>query len=403
MTRRVLPTMLKLAVMAFADGEPMEVKALCAREGVSTKTFYKYVARYRAEGEVGFELRSRRPNSSPGQTPFQVEDRIVALRKQLDDAGLDHGPTTLQWHLSEDPAMKGRVPSVATIHRILVRRGLVTPQPHKRPRSSWIRFEAPRPNEWWQIDFMQWTIATGVVSVFNAIDDHSRVLVRSKAVEHPTTIEAWATFCEATLVWGMPAGVLSDNGLAFSGKLHGFETVFEANLRDAGIRPFNGRPFHPQTTGKVERFQQTLKKWLRKQPLAATIGELQAQLDTFCDYYNNQRPHQGIGRVTPASRWHRTERALPSPEPLEHPDYAPHKPTRHDLTVSANGMVGIGQYLIHIGVVHAGRAAVVMADERWVNVYIDDLLVRHSRLDPTRRYQPSGKRRGGPRQDRLTS
>lgn len=395
--------MLKLAVMAFADGEPMEVSALCAREGVSTKTFYKYVARYRAEGEAGFEPRSRRPNSSPNQTAFEVEDRIVALRKQLDDVGLDHGPTTLQSYLWRESTMKGRVPSVATIHRILVRRGLVTPQPHKRPKSSWIRFEAPRPNEWWQIDFMQWSVATGVVSVFNTIDDHSRVLVRSKAVEHPTTNEAWATFCEATLVWGMPAGVLSDNGLAFSGKLHGFETVFEANLRDAGIRPFNGRPFHPQTTGKVERFQQTLKKWLRKQPLAADLAELQAQLDTFADHYNHERPHQGIGRVTPASRWHASDRAQPSPDPLEHPDYAPHKPIRHDLTVSADGTVGIGHYAIHIGVAHAGRTAVVMADERWVNVYIDGLLIRHSRLDPTRRYQPSGKRRGGPRQQRLAN
>lgn len=395
--------MLKLAVMAFADGEPMEVSALCARQGVSTKTFYKYVARYRAEGEAGFEPRSRRPNNSPNQTAFEVEDRIVTLRKQLHDDGLDHGPTTLQSYLWRDPTMKGRVPSVATIHRILVRRGLVTPQPHKRPKSSWIRFEAPRPNEWWQIDFMQWIIATGVVSVFNTIDDHSRVLVRSKAVEHPTTNEAWATFCEATLVWGMPAGVLSDNGLAFSGKLHGFETVFEANLRDAGIRPFNGRPFHPQTTGKVERFQQTLKKWLRKQPLAADVAELQAQLDTFADHYNDERPHQGIGRVTPASRWHASDRAEPSPDPLEHPDYAPRKPIRHDLTVSADGTIGIGYYVIHIGVAHAGRTAVVMADERWVNVYIDGLLIRHSRLDHTRRYQPSGKRRGGPRQQRLTN
>lgn len=395
--------MLKLAVMAFADGEPMEVSALCARERVSTKTFYKYVARYRAEGEAGFEPRSRRPINSPNQTAFEVEDRIVALRKQLDDAGLDHGPTTLQSYLWSEPTMKGRVPSVATIHRILVRRGLVTPQPHKRPKSSWVRFEAPRPNEWWQIDFMQWVVATGAVSVFNTIDDHSRVLVRSKAVEHPTTLEAWATFCEATLVWGMPAGVLSDNGLAFSGKLHGFETVFEANLRDVGIRPFNGRPFHPQTTGKVERFQQTLKKWLRKQPLAADIVELQAQLDTFANHYNHERPHQGIGRVTPATRWHASDRAQPSPDPLEHPDYAPRTPIRHDLTVSVEGTVGIGYYTIHIGVTHAGRAAVVMADERWVNVYIDGLLIRHSRLDHTRRYQPSGKPRGGPRQQRLTN
>jgi hypothetical protein len=164
-----------------------------------------------------------------------------------------------------------------------------------------------------------------------------------------------------------------------------------------------GGHFHPQTTGKVERFQQTLKRWLRKQPLAANVVELQAQLDRFADYYNHERPHQGIGRVTPASRWHASDPAAPSASPLEHPDYAPHKPTRHNLNVAADGTIGIGRYIIHIGVAHAGRPTVVMADERWVNVYIDGLLIRHSRLDPTRRYQPSGKRRGGPRQQRLTN
>jgi hypothetical protein len=123
---------------------------------------------------------------------------------------------------------------------------------------------------------------------------------------------------------------------------------------------------------------------------AANVVELQAQLDRFADYYNHERPHQGIGRVTPASRWHASDPAAPSASPLEHPDYAPHKPTRHNLNVAADGTIGIGRYIIHIGVAHAGRPTVVMADERWVNVYIDGLLIseRHRLKLQHRRIHP---------------
>ena len=159
---------------------------------------------------------------------------------------------------------------------------------------------------------MDWVIATGVVRVFNVVDDHSRVLTRSRAVSRATSEQAWTTFSQATSIWGLPAGVLSDNGLCFSGKLRGFEVLFETRLRDAGIAPFTGRPYHPQTTGKVERFQQTLKKWLRKQRLAADLVELQDQLDQFAHIYNFERPHQGIGRTIPADRWHATPTTGPA-------------------------------------------------------------------------------------------
>ena len=318
MAEKVLSMKVIAAVTAFVAGESVDVSEVCRTAGVSRKTFYKWANRYRAEGLVGFEPRSRCPRSSPGRIGAVVEDALVACRARLADQGLDHGATTVHWHLGEDPAWAGRVPSVATIHRVFVRRGLVTPQPKKRPRSSWKRFEAPAPNEWWQIDAMEWTIATGVVHVFNIIDDHSRVAIRSLAVRDATSAQAWTTFCQGARQWGPPAGMLSDNGLCFSGRLRGFEVLFEANLRDAGIRPFTGRPYHPQTTGKVERFQQTLKKWLRRQPLASTIVELQAQIDEFVHVYNFERPHQGIGRITPASRWHAQDASGPALEPLAH-------------------------------------------------------------------------------------
>ena len=251
------------AVMAFVAGEAMNVSQVCRECGITPKTFYKYAGRCRLEGLAGFEARSRRPLTSPARTPVVLEDAIVALRKELAEDGHDHGAATIQWHLGRDRRFGRAVPSVATVHRILQRRGFVTPQPHKRPKGSWCRFEAPAPNEMWQIDATGWTIATGVATVFNIVDDHSRVVCRSRAVQAATGEAAWITFCEAAQRWGFPAGVLSDNGLCFSGKLRGFEVLFEANLRDGGIRPITGRGYHPQTTGKVERFQQTLKKWLR--------------------------------------------------------------------------------------------------------------------------------------------
>lgn len=392
------------AVSAFVAGAQINVSRVCRECGISRQTFYKYVERCRTEGLDGFTPRSRRPRTSPGATPVDVEDAIVELRKQLADAGLDHGATTIQWHLGQNPQFKGRVPSTATVHRILGRRGFVNPQPEKRPKSSWRRFEAPMPNEWWQADYTEWTIATGLVKIFNLLDDHSRVACRSRAVTEATTDEAWTTFCQAAQQWGLPAGVLSDNGLCFSGKLKGFEVVFEAKLRDAGVRPITSRPFHPQTCGKVERFQQTLKRWLRRQDqrfgLARDLPELQARLDEFCAYYNHQRPHQGIGRVTPISRWSATPPATPG-EPLPHPTP---RPRPRQAIVNDNGIVELNQLSIGVGAAWASCPVTVIIDDHYATVFSNDDLVRHLKIDHTRRYQPTGRRRGGPRhQRRLTS
>lgn len=392
----------KLAV----SGDPgaLNVAAFCREEGISRKTFYKWVARYRRGGPAGLEDRSRRPRSSPWQTASEIEELVVRTRKELDDGGLDHGPTTILWHLGQgqqrgqvDRALK--LPSAATVWRLLVRRGLVIPQPHKRPKSSIVRFEAPAPNEWWQIDAMEWVTAAGTVKVFNLIDDHSRVLTRSLAVPAATSEHAWGAFSQAAQVWGLPAGVLSDNGMCFSGKLRGFEVLFEARLRGAGIRPFTGRPYHPQTTGKVERFQQTLKKRLRKQPLAADLEELQAQLDEFASIYNYDRPHQGIGGAIPADRWHATPVAGPAAEPLAHPNY----PSRTCRSTVHGGCAEADIFRIHIGAEYDGLLATIVLDNHRANVFINDDLVRHLQLDHTRRYQPSGRRRGGPRRPRLRS
>jgi transposase InsO family protein len=405
MAEKVIPMKVMAAVVAFVAGEAMNVRQLCKEAGISRQTFYKYVARCRAEGLAGFEPRSRRPLTTPQAVAVGVEDAVIVWRKRLEEAGLDHGATTIQWHLGRDDDFTAKVPSTATVHRILVRRGFVIPQPQKRPKSSWHRFEAPAPNEWWQIDSTDWVIAAapGLVKIFNVVDDHSRVACASRAVTEATGEEAWTTFCAGVQEWGLPAAVLSDNGLCFSGKLRGFEVLFEARLRDAGIRPITGRPYHPQTTGKVERFQQTLKRWLRRHDhrhgLARDLTELQARLDTFRRYYNEQRPHQGIGRVTPLSRWQATAPAIPADTPLAHPESAS-RPAPRQMTVNNVGVALVDGLRIGVGSEWAGREVTVIVDRNYATVFCDGLLVRHLRLDRTRRYQPTGRPRG---RRRLTS
>lgn len=374
--------------IAVASPE-MNVSAFCRAQGISRETFYVWRRRYEAEGLAGLTARSRAPRSSPHRIGAELEELIVALRKELEDKGVDHGPSTIQWHLGRRGLRA--VPSVATIWRVLVRRGFVVAEPRKRPKSSYRRFEATAPNELWQADCIDWVIASGPVKIMSFLDDHSRVALRVKVLPDATSDATWEVFCEACVDWGVPLGQLTDNALNFSGKLRGFEVRFERELRAIGVVPKTSRPYHPQTCGKVERFQQTLKKWLRRQPLAWDLAELQAQLDRFVDYYNHQRPHRGIGRITPAERWAATPPAinlgvvLPSPA------------QRTTSVVAGNGVVAAGPLRIGIGIAWTGHTATIHYDDTHFAVFIDHRLVRAATIDTTRRYQGTTGQRNRPR------
>ncbi len=145
---------------------------------------------------------------------MDLEDRIVSLRKELLDYGTDAGAATIETHLSR---VMDKAPSISTIHRVLVRRGFVTPQPKKRPKSSFIRFEADQPNEMWQSDFTEYELTTGrTVQILNFIDDHSRLMLASRALPVVKGADVIATFVEACEQWGTPACVLTDNGAVYN-------------------------------------------------------------------------------------------------------------------------------------------------------------------------------------------
>jgi transposase InsO family protein len=386
MAREVVPMDVRLRIAVASEG--VNVAAFCREYGICRDTFYVWRARFRAGGFAGLEARSRAPKTSPRRVGSDVEDAIVAVRKELVDLGLDAGAATIQWHLDRRglPA-----PAEATIWRVLKRRGFVTSQPQKRPKSSYRRFEASVPNELWQADCTDWMTARGPARLLSFLDDHSRVALRVRALAEATTEATWETFSQASAAWGVPLGQLTDNGLNFSGKLRGFEVGFEKELRAIGVVAKTSRPYHPQTCGKVERFQQTLKKWLRHQPLAADLADLQAQLDTFVAYYNFERPHRGIGRRTPSERWTATPPAINLGITLPSPALTT------DNVVSHNGVITLGRYRIGVGSHLRGRTARVHHDDTHVAVFIDQQLVRALTLDPTRSYQPSGRPRGRPR------
>ncbi len=224
---------------------------LAAAHGVHRSWLYKLLARYRREGEAGLEPRSRRPHNTPTRIADQHEDAIVALRKELLDAGLDAGAATIHWHLTR---RQDDVPSVSTIWRVLKARGFVTPQPHKRPKSSWKRFEADLPNECWQADVTHVTIAEGqILEVLNIIDDHSRVCVASRAFVTTRSPDVVRTLHRAAALWGYPETFLTDNGAIFTASARGNDTgAIEPELLSLGIRSKHSRPYHPQTCGKVD-------------------------------------------------------------------------------------------------------------------------------------------------------
>lgn len=369
-------------------------KSAVARDyGVSRRWVITIVTRYLAEGDVGLKPRSRRPRTSPQQTPGVVEEQVVAIRKELDRDGHDAGAATIAFHLEQ---RHGASPSVSTIWRILTARGFVNPQPHKRPKSSYLRFQAAQPNEMWGTDTTHWALADGTgVEILNIIDDHSRYSLHSSALTVFKATDVDRCFRDSAHQHGDPAALLSDNGAIFTGLSRGYgRVILEKTLQARGIRPVHTRPYHPQTNGKVERFHQTLKKWLRTQPSARDLPELQTQLDTLRHYYNTVRPHRALRRQTPAQAYQGPD-ARPKASPKTPRGDTSHWRTRQDK-IDKSGIVTLrhNSRLHHIGVgrAHAGTKVLILAKDLNIRVITENgELLRELVLDPTKDYQPQPK------------
>jgi transposase InsO family protein len=379
---------------------PAEV---AARYGVHRSWVYKLKARYQAEGETALVPRSRRPTSSPTATAAATVELVLRLRKQLSEAGLDAGADTIGWHLARHHRTSL---SRATINRILVRAGAVIPQPAKRPKSSYIRFAAEHPNECWQADFTHHRLTRpdgtpGVdVEILSWLDDCTRYALHVSAHPRVTGPIVLAAFRDTVTAYGIPASTLTDNGMVFTTRLAGGKggrNGLETELRRLNIRQKNSRPNHPTTCGKVERFQQTLKNWLRAQPVQpATLDEVQTLLEEFVHIYNHHRPHRSLPhRATPATVYN----TLPKATPNTSRDRDTHDRVRHDkidnggvVTLRVNGQL----HHIGIGRTHARTPVILLVHDLHVRIVeaATGELLRELTIDPRRDYQPTNAPQG---------
>jgi transposase InsO family protein len=369
--------------------EGRSVASLAKDHGLHRSWIYKLLDRYQREGDAGLVPRSRRPHSSPTAVTHELEDRIVEIRKELFDAGHDYGAETIQVHLEREGL---HAPSASSIWRVLKRRGFITPQPQKRPKSSYQRFVAALPNECWQSDMTHWVLeGERVVEIVNFIDDHSRLCLASVALPVTKALDVVSIFQSICEFYGVPASVLTDNGAIYTGRFRRGQTGFETELERLGVVAKHSSPYHPQTCGKVERFHQTEKRYLRKQPPPRTLKELQRQLDAFVLYYNDVRPHRALARRTPRSVYDARVKARPGAVK----DATAHFRVRYDK-VDTNGTVTLryGSRLLHLGMGrrYAGQIVTMLVADLNVRVLTPEgELIRWFTIDPKRSYQkPSG-------------
>jgi transposase InsO family protein len=375
------------AVAAYCAGNPMNVTQRCVQLGVTTKTFHKYVDRFREHGVEGFFPDSRRPLSSPGRLPAELEDVLVRIRKEEAGKGWDYGADAVLLRLKENPEWWTEdrpLPSRSTLNRVFEARGQLEKVPQRKPRRRWRRFQRDRVNELWQYDGFDYRLADqATATVLHLNDDCSRVDLALQAAVSENGEDVWDTFCLAVNRYGLPVAVLNDNGTAFSGRRRGWTSLFEQRLCDLGVQAICSSVAHPQTCGKNERAHQRVLKWLEKQPVANDLDELQELLDQYREAFNNRgiQVHDGL---TANQRFDLGPLARPEGvlEPVT-------QVTRHRVTTT--GSIGLNGFLIGLGRPHATKTATVFRNGDHLTVFIEDKLARELVLDHTCRYQPQDR------------
>jgi putative transposase len=370
---RLLDAALVAAISQRAEVFGQDFKGWCEANHVSRSTAYRHKKRIEEQGR--WEPLSTRPKSRPDhQTPPEVEAEIVQLRQELEEQpGQDCGADNVRYYLQqiailEDWADRGwRVPSRATIHKIMKKHGLVRPEPKKRPKSSYRRFAYARPRDCYQIDATHVGLAGGVtVVVFEVLDDCTRTLVATLAWPAENAAGAIAAARRAFTAFGVPALMLADNGSALTSRLtRGGTSTFTRFVRAAGARLIHSSPYHPQTCGKVERHHRTFKTWLAAQPAPpATLEQLQTSCDEYQRWYNTQRRHSAWN-CPPATAWAQAP-ALGGPGEL---------PVQHDaevrvVTTSDTGGIRVGPVIVNLGGRRYGSQRVtVLRDGDHITVY----------------------------------
>ncbi|MFD4346340.1 IS481 family transposase [Streptomyces coelicoflavus] len=416
-----------LAVLAGAT-----VTEVAASLGVSRQTVSGWKSRYEASGLAGLADRSRRPASCPHQASAEVEAAVCELRRKHPK----WGPRRIAFVLEKSGAVMP-VPSRMTVYRILVRHGLIEPGVRRRKRSDYKRWQRDRPMQLWQMDIVGGVMlvdpVTGElteVKVVTGVDDHSRYCVIASVVERATGRAVCSAFARALQRFGVPEEVLTDNGKQFTDRFgHGGEVLFDRICRENGIAHRLTQPASPTTTGKVERFHQTLRRELLDDCGAfVSIDDAQAALDVWVDEYNSMRPHQALDMQSPADRFtpvpdeerdmlglrvpgmlavvppQRTPPAEPEPvveAPVSPglPELAP-VPVEFERVVPASGNLQVAGKQFWLGPARAGLAVTFWADTSVIHLLIAGMRIKtvrsHLSVADLGRLAARGGRAAGP-------
>lgn len=355
-----------LAVLAvIAEGHT--VTEVAARLGVARQTVHRWLARYEAGGLENLGDRSHRPRSCPHQMPAEVEVAVVEMRR----AHPSWGPKRLVFELAR--AGVEPLPSESAVYRCLVRLNLIDPDARRGRDRRWKRWERGVPMELWQMDVVGgFVLADGTkAKALTGVDDHSRFCVCARLMLRESSRQVCDGLAGAMRTWGVPDEILTDNGKVFTGRFNQppVEVLFDRVCRENGITHRLTQPYSPTTTGKIERFHRTLRTEFRTDRVFDDLAAAQAELDEWVDDYNTNRPHQGIGMVTPAERFGQSPSA--SITPLRASTEARSGRVRGDGTWIARRASKVGVVCVNWQQVCVGRAAAGRNIDVWVT---DDVL-----------------------------
>lgn len=360
------------AVLAVVQ-DGWKVTEVADRLGVSRQTVHAWLARYEAGGLAGLADRSRRPASCPHQIAPELEARICELRRQHPG----WGPRRIEHQLGReghDP-----VPSRSSIYRCLRRHRLIELRRRRRRRDEFRRWERDRPMELWQMDVMGGVALHdgSEAKIVTGIDDHSRFCVAAGVVARATSKAVCAVLTGSLERYGIPDEILTDNGKVFTGRYgpHPTEVAFDRILREHGISHRHTAPRSPTTTGKIERFHQSLRREFLDGKVFADLQRAQRELDRWIADYNTARPHQALEMATPAERFRLRPLAVDrSSVPI---DAAEDHPGQWVLRrVASNGVVSVDHQMFSVGNAFKGELVDVFVDDTTIQVWSQNHLVK---------------------------
>lgn len=340
------------------DGVP--VVEVAARFGVTRQTVHRWLKKYAAQGLAGLVDGSTVPGSCPHQMPPTVEARIVEMR--VEHPGW--GPRTIGHWLEREGV--DPVPGRSSIHRCLVRHGLIVPGARKRKKADYIRWERSRSMDLWQMDIVGGVrlVDGSEAKIVSGVDDHSRFCISAFVVPRATARPTCDALALAMRRHGVPEAILTDNGKVFTGRFGPGtgEVLFDRICRENGIKHLLTAPRSPTTTGKVERFHRTLRETFLTGRTFTSVEDAQVQLDGWVELYNHVRPHQGIGMVPPVERF---RLAAAEPASIDLDGAAPDTTARPEVArrrVASNGRISFASTHYLVGKWLAGETVEVTCD-----------------------------------------